>query len=59
MHTSKHWLWSNTLLKAYKANKITKEHLLQIINSMKAHLAKGNAYKAIKEIDDMINEVIE
>lgn len=47
------------LIKAYKANKITKEHLLQIINSMKAHLAKGNAYKAIKEIDDMINEVIE
>lgn len=47
------------LIKAYKANKITKEHLLQIINSMKAHLAKGNAYKAIKEIDDMINEAIE
>lgn len=32
--------------------------LLQIINSMKAHLAKGSAYKAIKEIDDMINEAI-
>ena len=46
------------LIKAYKANKITKERLLQIINSMKAHLAKGNAYKAIKEIDDMINKAI-
>lgn len=47
------------LINAYKANKITKERLLQIVNAMKAHLAKGNAYKAIKEIDDMINKAIE
>lgn len=32
---------------------------LQIVNSMKAYLAKGNAYKVIKEIDDMINKAIE
>ena len=48
------------LVVLYLNNKITLNRLLQITSSMKAYLAKGNAYKEIKEIDKMVyNAIIE
>ena len=46
------------LVALYLNDKITLSRLLQITSSMKAHLAKGNAYKEIKEIDKMVYNAI-
>ena len=42
------------LIKRYQEGKLPIDTLLQIITAMKAHLSKGNAYKAKQEIDRLI-----
>lgn len=46
------------LMNQYKEDNIGLSQILQITNSMKAHLGKGNAYKSIIEIDNIINNNI-
>lgn len=46
------------LIKAYHEDRLTLSHLLQVTSAMKAHLNKGNAYKAVKEIDRMVYDAI-
>lgn len=46
------------LIKLYQNDKVSLDTLLQISTAMKAHLSKGNAYKAIKEIDYLITTAI-
>ena len=46
------------LIKAYQEDRLTLDQLLQITTAMKAHLSKGNAYKAIMEINRIIYKAI-
>lgn len=42
------------LVKRYQEGKLSLDTLLQITTAMKAHLNKGNAYKAKTEIDKLV-----